>query len=326
MKKILVIQTAFIGDVILATSVLEKLHGHYSGAEIFLLVRKGNESLFADHPFLKETLVWNKQQGKYSSLFKMLKRIRKEKFDLVVNLHRHASSGFLSAFSGSKKIVGFDKNPFSFLFTGKQKHIIGRDYHETGRNHSLIREFTDEHPAKPKLYPSPEQNEKVRIYKAAKYVCMAPASVWFTKQWPEKKWVDLCKEFSEKKIYLLGGPGDKVLCNRIASASGKENVINLAGELDFLESASLMRDAKMNFVNDSGPLHLASAVNAPVTAIYCSTVPEFGFFPLSDKSFIVQAEEELACRPCGLHGFKTCPEKHFKCGFGITVQQVKNPS
>jgi heptosyltransferase-2 len=75
-----------------------------------------------------------------------------------------------------------------------------------------------------------------------------------------------------------------------------------------------MRDAAMNFVNDSAPMHFSSAMNAPTTAFYCSTIPEFGFGPLSDRSRIVESNEDLACRPCGLHGKKSCPLGHFKCG------------
>jgi len=78
----------------------------------------------------------------------------------------------------------------------------------------------------------------------------------------------------------------------------------------------------MNYVNDSAPLHLASAMNAPTTAIYCSTAPAFGFGPLSDNSRIIETQEKLDCRPCGLHGFKTCPEKHFKCAFTIEAKQL----
>ena len=77
----------------------------------------------------------------------------------------------------------------------------------------------------------------------------------------------------------------------------------------------------MNYVNDSGPLHMASAVNAPVTAFFCSTIPKFGFGPLSENSTIIQTTEELSCRPCGLHGLKNCPKKHFKCGLGIELPE-----
>ena len=83
-KNILVIQTAFIGDAILASSVLEKLHAFFPESKISILVRKGNESLYKEHPFLTQTLVWNKQDGKYKSLFRLLKNIRQQKFDTVI--------------------------------------------------------------------------------------------------------------------------------------------------------------------------------------------------------------------------------------------------
>ena len=83
-----------------------------------------------------------------------------------------------------------------------------------------------------------------------------------------------------------------------------------------------MRDAVMNYVNDSAPMHFASAVNAPVTAVYCSTIPEFGFGPLSDESYVVEIAEPLDCRPCGLHGYKACPLGHFNCARNIHDRQL----
>jgi heptosyltransferase-2 len=83
-----------------------------------------------------------------------------------------------------------------------------------------------------------------------------------------------------------------------------------------------MSRASMNYVNDSAPMHFASAMNAPVTAIYCSTVPEFGFGPLSDIRHIVEIDHPLYCRPCGLHGYAACPEGHFKCALEIKQDQL----
>jgi heptosyltransferase-2 len=99
-------------------------------------------------------------------------------------------------------------------------------------------------------------------------------------------------------------------------------VINLCGQLSFLESAALMKEAVMSYVNDSAPMHFASAVNAAVTAVYCSTLPSFGFGPLSDTSRIVEIDYNLYCRPCGLHGRKQCPEGHFKCAYDIKAGQL----
>jgi heptosyltransferase-2 len=96
----------------------------------------------------------------------------------------------------------------------------------------------------------------------------------------------------------------------------------LAGDLTLLQSAALMSKAEMNYTNDSGPLHLSSAMNAPTTAVFCSTIPEFGFGPLSDVSKIVETTIDLPCRPCGLHGHKKCPQSHFKCGISIQIDQL----
>jgi heptosyltransferase-2 len=115
------------------------------------------------------------------------------------------------------------------------------------------------------------------------------------------------------KIFLLGGAADKVACDEIKVQSTHSNVEVMAGKLSFLESAALMKGAMMNYVNDSAPMHIASAMNAPVTAVYCSTIPAFGFGPLSKQSRIIETSEKLDCRPCGLHGFRQCPQGHFKC-------------
>lgn len=321
-KNILVIQTAFIGDAILASSLLEKLHRCFPQAAISILVRKGNESLYDHHPFLEQVLVWNKQQQKLKNLFSLLGIIRRRRFDMVVNCHRHASSGFLTGFSKARYTTGYKQNPFSFLFNTTVKHIIGNGTHETERYNQLVESITDAEVAKPRLYPTAQQLDKVAPYKGKPYVCIAPSSVWFTKQLPKDKWVQLCNQLPHEVIYLLGAPGDTELCTYIQEQASHPHIEVLAGRLSFLESCALMKDARMNYVNDSAPLHLASAINAPVTAFFCSTVPEFGFTPLSDQSVTVQVDGDLECRPCGLHGFRQCPRGHFKCAHDINIAHV----
>jgi heptosyltransferase II len=321
-KSILVIQTAFIGDVILATALIEKLHQFYPTSSIDFVVRKGNESLLIGHPFLREVIVFDKKQ-KYRNLFILINKIRKSKYNVLINVQRFATTGLIATFSGAKEKIGFDKNPLSFFYTKKIKHQVGQ-LHEVERNQKLIEELTDTKPSKPKLYPSANDFEKIKIYQVGSYYCIAPTSVWFTKQWPAEKWIELIQSVQGKvkSIFLLGAPADHHVCESIRLASGFSGAINLAGKLSFLESAALMSKAQMNFVNDSAPMHLASSMNAPVTAIYCSTIPSFGFGPLSDQSFVIETKEKLDCRPCGLHGFKDCPKGHFKCAYTISVDQL----
>jgi heptosyltransferase-2 len=168
------------------------------------------------------------------------------------------------------------------------------------------------------LYPRQSDLDFVSQWKNEPYYCLAPASVWFTKQAPHAVWQYVMEKFDEEGIqfYLIGGPADHELCEDIKVFSQRNNVHNLAGKLSLMQSAALMKDAKRNFVNDSGPLHIASAGNAPVSAFFCSTTPEFGFGPLSDDSSVIEVKN-LACRPCGLHGHKACPKGHFQCGNGL---------
>jgi lipopolysaccharide heptosyltransferase II len=323
--RILIVQTAFIGDVILASALIEKLNAFYPDSEIDFLLRKGNESLFENHPKLKEVHVWDKKGGKYKNLYNLIGKIRTRRYDILINVQRFANSGLLTALSKAKVKIGFNKNPYSWSFTKKIKHRIQEGIHEVERNNDLIKELTDSSINKPKLYPSPSDFEHISKYKSEKYICIAPASVWFTKQFPKEKWIELIKSVpSDYKIYLLGAPNDDFLCRSIIEGAKRKNTISLCGDLNLLQSAALMKTAEMNFVNDSAPMHLASAVNAKTTAIYCSTTPKFGFGPLADQSWIAEVND-LSCRPCGLHGLKSCPKGHFKCGFDIDISKlIKN--
>ena len=328
MKKILIIQTASIGDVILSTALAEKLHAYYPEAEINFLVKDGMDTLFKGHPFVKKVLVWNKRKNKYANLFRILLQVRRNHYDAVINVQRFISTGIITGLSGAKIRAGFDKNPLSFLFNHRIKHLIGKEslgLHETQRNQKLIVSLTDTEASRPALYPEPADFEAVSKFKSIPYVCIAPTSLWNTKQFPADRWIELIRNFpSGIVVYLLGSPNDSAICNRIKTKSEMNNVIDLSGTLTLLQSAALIRDARMNYVNDSAPLHLASAMNAPVTAVFCSTIPEFGFGPLSDKSFIVQTPLDLSCRPCGIHGYNTCPEKHFNCAQTILINSLLN--
>ncbi|MBD67075.1 MAG: heptosyltransferase [Halobacteriovoraceae bacterium] len=325
--KILIIQTAFIGDVILATSLIETVKEHFPHSRIDFLLRKGNESLLANSPQINKVHIWDKKR-KLGSLIENIKNIRQEKYDYVINIQRFFNSGLMTALSGGKKTIGFDKNPLSFLFHHKVTHLIpdqqeGKPLHEVERNQKLLKAILPDlkiSPQRPKLYFSEVEENKIKtLHLPQDYLVMAPASVWYTKQFHKDKWQELIAQVSQMyKVYLIGAPSD----NELVSSLMQENCENLCGKLSLLESAMLMKNAKRVFVNDSAPLHLASAVNAPTTAIYCSTIPEFGYFPLAEQSIIIQRDPRLECMPCGLHGKAACPLGHFKCSFDIEIDRL----
>lgn len=310
-KRFLIIQTAFIGDVILATALIEKLHAFYPDAEIHFLIKKGNEKILEGHTLLKKVLLFDKK-NKLKCLFGLIAEIRKNKYDAVVNVHRHFSSGLLTALSGAKEKIGFRKNPLSFLFTKRIAHEW--DKHEIQRNQELIADLSDAIAVKPKLYPSAEDWKYITENFAAPFITISPATIWATKALPLERWVALIDSIpSDKKVYLLGSKADTETCNQLKNMCRNYRPEVLTGKLSFLKDAALMANAEMNYVLDSGPLHICSAMNAPVTAVFCSTSPNYGFGPLSDISFIVETKEKLNCRPCGAHGHKKCPEGHFRC-------------
>lgn len=350
MKQFLVIQTAFLGDAVLVTSLVEKLHAFFPDAAIDLVVRKGNEGLFDEHPFLRKLYVWDKRQGKTRALFRLIGELRAVRYDHLFNAQRFLSTGLMLILARGNEKVGYDKNPLSFLFTRRVKHEIPEPatlrraqdrtastvalspskgdpgIHEVDRLNALIAPLTDGSRPLPRLHPAASHRAEVeRLIGGSAdrgIVTIAPASVWHTKQWPAEKWIALIKALPPgQRVLLTGGPGDTALCERIAREAGRGEVV--AGQLSLLGTAALMQGAAMNYVNDSAPLHIASAMDAPVTAVFCSTVPAFGFGPLNANGRVMQLEEPLYCRPCGLHGYKACPEGHFKCALGIEVKAVR---
>lgn len=332
MKKILIIQTAYIGDVILATSLVEQLSYNFPEAKIDFLLRDGNQSLLQEHPLINRIYIWNKKK-KYSSMLSLLKEIRATKYDYCLNIQRFFNSGLFTFFSKAREKVIFDKNPLSFLFKNKVKHLIPHKndsgyYHEVQRNMQLLAKIKEVSiPSDPKelplsLYTSEHSKKKIEnITKVhPNYLVMAPSSVWFTKQFSKFKWIELKNKLQHFHLFFIGAPTDFDYLESIILDSN--HCTNLAGKLSLLDSAQLMKDATRVLVNDSAPLHLASAVQAKTTAIFCSTVPEFGYGPLSKESIVIEVQEKLDCRPCGLHGKKECPLGHFKCSKEISIQSI----
>jgi len=309
---VLVIQTAFIGDAILASALLEGLHARAEVRSVSLLVRKGNHGLFTGHPYLKRLHVLDKSLPKIKQLWGMISEIRSQHYDVVINLQRFMATGIIATLSGAGVRIGFDKNPLSRLFTHRIAHQIGDGRHEVERALDTLRPLFGPVSARPRLYPSAADFASTRHERP--YICMAPSSVWYTKQWPVDNWTELISTIPlQYDIMLLGAPVDRDLCEGLRTRFPDRNVLNRCGELTLLQSTALMSSAKMNYVNDSAPLHLCSAMDAPVTAIFCSTVPSFGFGPLSTVQYTIESKHELDCRPCGLHGKRACPLGHFKC-------------
>jgi heptosyltransferase-2 len=331
--RFLIIQTAFIGDVILTTALIEQIHAARPDVRLDVLVRKGNESLLAGQPFLNEVLIWEKKKPgdrliKYRDLKRLITLVRSRQYDVILNLQRFGATGLLTALSKAGTTVGFAQNPFSRFFTHTVDHRFEPGIHEIDRNAALLRPLgIQSRRTMPRLYPSASDFAVARSYQEKPYVCIAPTTVWFTKQYPVERWAELIQTIPDDlTVYLLGAPTDVAVCEHIRTLSGRPGqVVNLAGKMNLMRSAALHEGAVMNYANDSAALHLCSAMDAPTTAVFCSTVPDFGFGPLASQSRVVQTRELLDCKPCGVHGRTRCPLGHFRCAWTISVEDLALP-
>jgi heptosyltransferase-2 len=326
-KRILIIQTAFIGDVVLTLPLLQVLRRNFPEAKIdFMLIPKTAE-LLKNHPDVDEVIIFDKK-GKDSGvigLMRMARIISDKKYDVAFIPHRSFRSALLPLLAGVKVRVGFDKSAFRFLYT----HIVKYEMiHEIERNLSLLKPFGINHNFKelPNIFPSEEDKlyvDEILSAVNSKIIGIAPGSVWATKRWLKERYAQLSNLLANDgyAIALIGGVEDFELCEEIKKMSDSDRVFNFCGRLSLLQSAELIRRCLLLVTNDSAPMHIAVGMRTPVVAIFGSTIPEFGFYPYGDKDKIIQVEN-LYCKPCGIHGRRSCPEGHFKCMRLIEVEMV----
>lgn len=323
--RFLVIQTAFIGDALLATALLEDLHYAYPNSKIDFLIRQDAAPLFENHPFIHSLLVWNKRVNKLSELPYLAYQIRENHYSAIFNLQRFAATGWLTAQAKAVYTAGFSQSPFASKFSFSVEHRMDFGLHEIERNRLLIKEWVPNATALPKIYPSLEIKKKVKALVPESFIALAIGSVWFTKRTPESIWISFLSLIPKDiPVVFIGGPKEKPMADQLIVRAGKSNAINLCGAISLIESAALIEAAIITYSNDSAPIHLASCVNAPIAALFCNTIPEFGFGPISENKWVIESALDLTCRPCGKTGKAFCPIGNFLCGNSIPVAQMVN--
>jgi len=326
-RRILVIQTAFIGDVVLSLPLVQVLRKNFPTAKIDFMLIPRTAELLRNHPDVDELIIFDKK-GKdkgIKGIIKMVRIISKGNYDVAFIPHRHFRSAIIPFLAGVRIRVGFDKSAFKFLYTYVVEY---RQIHEIERNLSLLEPFGIKVNMKelPNLYPSDYDKFYIDGLLSgvnSRIISIAPGSVWETKRWLKERFAELARFLSDDNfvVALIGGEEDFKLCEEIRRMSGSEKVLNFCGKLSLLQSAELIRRSIVLVSNDTAPMHIAVAMRTPVVAIFGSTVPKFGFYPYGEKDRIVQVEN-LYCRPCGIHGRRKCPEGHFKCMRLIETEKV----
>jgi len=331
-KNILVIQTAFIGDVVLTLPLVQLCKKVFKTAAIDFVAIPRTTEILKNHPDIRKVIVYDKRgvdKGIRGNL-KLARRIKAEQYDLALIPHRSLRSAMVAWFGQVPERIGFDTSAGAFLFSKTVKYECA--LHEIERNMNLLVPLGIRWNGKelPNLYPSSEDKHIVdqllstwNINRIDNCVAIAPGSVWKTKQWLEERFIELCQSLIQKsfKAILVGGEEDVNLCGGIQRKVNSSELYNASGRLSVLQSAELIRRCRVLVSNDSAPMHLAVAMRTPVVAIFGATVPAFGFYPYGEQDIVVETEG-LSCRPCSVHGGEKCPIRTFDCMANITSQQV----
>ena len=321
-QKILIVQTAFIGDVILTIPLARAIAKRIPAAEIHFLTIPSSRELIETLPYIQRLWIFDKR-GDHSGIFQLVRyarKIRAEKFDLALIPHRSIRTALLIFLSGISKRIGFNRSSGSFLFT--KQVLYPSELHEIERNLSLLKavDLFPEFIPLPEIRSTDSEHHEVSAWLQKNnlgpdksFICMAPGSIWPTKRWPTEHWGELIHKFKEKTIptVLIGSQQDQKLAPDIMKYSGPDT-INAMGQFSIRKSAEIIRRASLLISNDSAPTHMGVAVETPVLTLFGSTVPMFGFYPYGEKNRIAEVTD-LDCRPCTDHGKLKCPLGHFKC-------------
>ena len=322
---ILIIHTAFIGDIVLSTALVSKVKEKYPDSNIYYLTTPLGKEILKNNPKIKEVIVYDKR-GKdkgFGAFISFVRRIRKLKIDICLTPHRYLRSSVLSILSGAKIRVGYDIASLSFVFNKKIK------YDKTKHEVEKLLSFVDDDTKRFELEMYPNEKDKLKIdtlvknlSENKKIILIAPGSKWFTKKWPEEYFRILIQNLVKRDdllVVITGGKEEKEIELDLDS-----KVLDLRGEISLLELSELTKRAILVVSNDSAPIHITSAFpNTRIIGIFGPTVKEFGFFPWSKNSKVFEING-LYCRPCAIHGGNSCPEKHFRCMREITPDLIEN--
>ncbi len=339
----LVVQTSFLGDVVLTTPLITELAAR---GPVDVVVTPGGASVLANNPSIREIVVYDKRRDLHgvTGLWRTARRLKRQfrpaarvpstEGEPVAYLAQGSvRSAMLAVLAGFRVRVGFETSAGRTLYTRRvpyhdDQHHVERLWHLAASDGA-----TDAVPTarrlQPLLFPSDHDVETVNTLLARAghtgepLIALAPGSAWATKRWPYYAALATAVERSGAgRVVLIGGPADAAVSAAVAAALPPRRAIDGTGKLSPLASAELIHRARVLVTNDSAPQHFASAVGTPTVTIFGPTVPTFGFGPRAPRH-ATAGVDALPCRPCDRHGPRRCPLGHWRCMQDLTVAHVE---
>jgi heptosyltransferase-2 len=318
----LVIQTAFLGDVVLTTPLLEALAARHGPVDV--VTTPAAAPLIETHPAVRRVIPYDKKgrDRGLGGLYRLARALRAERYECAYLPHRSLRTALAAWLARIPQRVGFDDGWRSLYTDVRERPKQG---HEIDRVLALA--GVAMHRARPTLHVTLADRAATEGFLREhgireRFVALAPGSIWGSKRWPYYR--ELAERLAGRvEILLVGGPEDAGLAAEITAAVARSGgrAVSGCGRLTVRQAAEAIRRAAVLVTNDSAPLHLAQAVDTPTVAIFGSTVPSFGFGPRGPRDQVVEVDG-LPCRPCSAHGPPSCPLGHHLCMKSLSVQDV----
>jgi len=323
---VLVVQTSFLGDVVLTTPLLTALRRRIAPRRLAVLVRPEAVPLVHGHPDVDQVLVDDKRGADrgLAGLVRTARRLRRERFDIAVSPHRSLRTAIVLAAARIPRRVGFRESRGARLY--HERVPRDRRRHDVERNLALVAPFG------PALDGVPVLHVPVAAEAAARaaallpagngpLVGLAPGSVWRTKRWTAAGFAAVAARLAAEgaRCVVLGAPDEAALAEEVRARSGERAVV-LAGRTDLATLVAVIDRLALLVANDSAPMHVACARGVPVVAVFCATTPALGYGPYGARTTVVEAD--LACRPCARHGGPRCPRGTADCARLVTPERV----
>lgn len=315
----LVIQTAFLGDVVLTTPLLSALAERHGPLDV--VTTPTAAALLETHPAVAEVIRYDKRgvDRGVAGLARLGRRLRTRRYVRVYLPHGSWRSAALALLAGAAERTGFADSTAAVTYTTRVAALPHG--HQVERLLRLAGPLTGAvPPVSLGLTPADRAAGERWLSErglAPGFLAFAPGSIWGTKRWP---YYAALAAAVDRPIVVLGGADDTALADEIlVAAPGRAH--SAAGTVSLRLAAALVEQAALLVTNDSAPLHLATAVGTPVVAVFGPTVPAFGFGPRGQRDLVVE-HDRLPCRPCSSHGPRVCPLGHHRCMRELSVDQV----
>jgi len=331
--KILIIRLSSLGDIVLTTPFIRAVRMRFPHAQIDFLLRREYFEVLQFHPALSHVLTYDTQSG-FPGLRILKDSLQQERYDIVFDLHKSLRSRYLCLSMGAKEIHSIKKrivprmllvlsgiNIYGSIVSAADRYI------ETGRSFGILNDGLGL-----ELFIPEDVREristKIGVNPETVYIGFCPSAKHYTKRWLPERFIELGIRLSREWngiVLLFGGPADIELCRTISEeinrGRGKTAAKSFAGLFTIPETAAALERCRCVVTNDSGLMHIASAMKRKLVAVFGSTVEELGFFPQGENSIVVE-NKKLKCRPCSHIGRESCPRKHFRCMKEITTDMV----